>query len=344
MTMSSSMGHRRATINDVARAANVSRQTVSNAVNRPDRVAPQTLQRVQVEIDRLSYRPSSAAKSLREQRAGAIGLELDARGDAASAEVAYPFLTQLSLAARSHRCHVVTFGTDSPTPTTSGYESMVRAHLVDAFVLYGTHHGDPRPEWLNEHGIPFATFGRVWDDPEFIAWGDVDGRAGTTAAVRHLVDQGYGRVAFLGWPEGSAVGDDRLSGWRDTAADLGVLDESLVARTEQDLPQAQAAAADLLRALQPGDAIVCVSDMVALGARQAVVDAGLVPGRDIGLVGFDGTSTAGMFDLTTVVQPLAEIVEHLLTQIDVLLADGDEPAQGALLAPTLRHAGSTRRH
>ena len=134
MTMSSSMGHRRATINDVARAANVSRQTVSNAVNRPDRVAPQTLQRVQIEIDRLSYRPSSAAKSLREQRAGAIGLELDARGDAASAEVAYPFLTQLSLAARSHRCHVVTFGTDSPTPTTSGYESMVRAHLVDAFL------------------------------------------------------------------------------------------------------------------------------------------------------------------------------------------------------------------
>ncbi len=343
MTMSSSMGHRRATINDVARAANVSRQTVSNAVNRPDRVAPQTLQRVQIEIDRLSYRPSSAAKSLREQRAGAIGLELDARGDAASAEVAYPFLTQLSLAARSHRCHVVTFGTDSPTPTTSGYESVVRAHLVDAFVLYGTHHGDPRPEWLNEHGIPFATFGRVWDDPEFTAWGDVDGRAGTTAAVRHLVDQGYGRVAFLGWPEGSAVGDDRLSGWRDTAADLGVLDESLVARTEQDLPQAQAAAADLLGSLQPGDAIVCVSDMVALGARQAVVDAGLVPGRDIGLVGFDGTSTAGMFDLTTVVQPLAEIVEHLLTQIDVLLADGDEPAQGALLAPTLRLAGSTRR-
>lgn len=343
MTMSS-MGHRRATINDVARAANVSRQTVSNAVNRPDRVAPQTLQRVQLEIDRLAYRPSSAAKSLREQRAGAIGLELDARGGAAAnAEIAYPFLSQLSLAARSHRCHVVTFGTDSPAPVTSGYESMVRAHLVDAFVLYGTHHGDPRPQWLAEEGIPFVTFGRVWDDPGFTAWGDVDGRIGTASAVRHVVDQGYRRVAFLGWPEGSAVGDDRYQGWREAGSELGVLDDALVARTEQDLPRARAAAADLLGSLQPGDAVVCVSDMVALGAWQAVVGAGLVPGRDIGLVGFDGTSTAGMFDLTTVVQPLAEIVEHLLTQIDVLLTDGEAPAEGALLAPTLRHAGSTRR-
>ncbi|WP_050348643.1 LacI family DNA-binding transcriptional regulator [Arsenicicoccus sp. oral taxon 190] len=337
------IGSRRATINDVARAANVSRQTVSNVVNRPDRVAPQTLRRVQAEIERLAYRPSSAAKSLREQRAGAIGLELDARGGAASAEIAYPFLAQLSVAARDHRCHVVTFGSDAPALTTHGYEAMVRAHLVDAFVLHNTHRGDPRPQWLADHDIPFATFGRVWDDPGFTAWGDVDGRLGTADAVDHLVEQGYERVGFVGWPEGSEVGDDRLRGWRDRAAERGVLAEDLLARTEQDIAGAQEAGRSLAARLRPRDALVCVSDVVGVGVQGAVIEAGLTPGRDVGITGFDGTATAQMFDLTTVVQPLAEIVEHLLTQIDVLLAGGPVPEHGALLAPTLRPAASTRR-
>ena len=58
--------------------------------------------------------------------------------------------------------------------------------LVDAFLLADTHHGDPRPPWLEAHGIPYATFGRVWDDPTFTRWVDVDGGAGTRAAVRAL--------------------------------------------------------------------------------------------------------------------------------------------------------------
>ncbi|MCH8612601.1 LacI family DNA-binding transcriptional regulator [Arsenicicoccus dermatophilus] len=341
--MSSSLGGRRATINDVARAANVSRQTVSNVVNRPDRVAPQTLARVQAEIDRLGYRPSSAAKSLREQRAGAVGLELDARPGAAGAEISFPFLAQLSLAARQHRCHVVTFGNEAPALTTSGYESMVRAHLVDAFVLFNTHHGDPRPRWLTERGIPYVTFGQVWDEPEFTAWADVDGRAGTAAAVRHLVERGYERVGFVGWPEGSETGDDRLEGWRATAEELGVLDEDLLVRTRQDLQEAQRAIAAITARLRPGDALVCVSDVVAVGAQDAISAAGLTPGRDVGVVGFDGTPTAAMFGLTTVEQPLAEIVECLLSTLDDLLEGRDAPVEGTLLAPCLRSDSSTLR-
>ena len=70
----------RATIMDVARAADVSRQTVSNVVNQPGRVAPNTLERVNREIARLGFRPSRAARNLKQERAGAWGLELNSRG------------------------------------------------------------------------------------------------------------------------------------------------------------------------------------------------------------------------------------------------------------------------
>lgn len=334
---------RRATINDVARAAGVSRQTVSNVVNRPDRVSPGTRERVEEHISRLGYRPSSAARSLRQQRAGAVGLELNTLGAAARSDIVYPFLVSLSLAARDHACHVVTFGSDTDTPTITGYDQMIRARLVDAFVLADTHHGDPRPAFLTGEGIPWAAFGRIWDDPSITTWADVDGRAGTRAGVAHLLDAGYERVGYLGWPDGSATGDDRLAGWRDALTDAGRLDEDLVARTVQDVEAAREAAGPLVDAVGTGGAIACVSDVVALGALHAAAMRGLTPGRDIGILGFDGSPLAAMHDITTLDQPLGQIAEHLLTMVETALAGGPAPTRGALVAPELTTRASTTR-
>ena len=77
---SAGRGRGRATIVDVARAAEVSRQTVSNVVNNPQRVAPATLERVHREIERLGFRPSLAARSLKQERANALGIELNSLG------------------------------------------------------------------------------------------------------------------------------------------------------------------------------------------------------------------------------------------------------------------------
>lgn len=135
---------KRATINDVARAAAVSRQTVSNALNYPHRLRPDTLSKVLGEVHRLGYQPLSAAQRLRHQRAGAVGIELNPVGES-PADIAHPFLVELSVAAPDHDCHVVTFASRGSSPTLAGYQSMVRRRLVDAFVIADTHHGDPRP-------------------------------------------------------------------------------------------------------------------------------------------------------------------------------------------------------
>jgi len=133
----------RVTIHDVARMAGVSRQTVSNAVNNPERVHPDTLERVRAAIDDLGYHPSTSAQSLRSRRAGAVGLELHTLG-AHNATTA-PFLTALSIHAARHDCHVVPFGSRTGSPMIEGYRAMWAGRLVDAF-LDTPFSGDERHE------------------------------------------------------------------------------------------------------------------------------------------------------------------------------------------------------
>lgn len=331
----------RVTITDVARAAGVSRQTVSNSVNRPDRVRPDTLTRVLGEVDRLGYRPSSAAQTLRHQRAGAIGTELNAVSPVPS-DIAFPFLVALTFAATRHGCHMVPFSERQDFPHLNGYQEMMRRRLVDAFVLSDTHPGDPRPGWLTAQGIPYASFGRVYDDPTATSWADVDGAAGTAEAVAHLRHQGYAEIAFAGWPQGSWVGDDRRRGWLQGLEAAG-LSPGPEVTSSQLMPQARAAGDRLLEQLAPGGAVVCASDVIALGVQQAALARGLRPGADIGIVGFDGSGPARLQGISTLSQPLDRIAEHLLVLVHDQLEGAPAPDAGQLFLPTLTTGPSTER-
>lgn len=337
--MSSSEVRARTTIMEVARAAGVSRQTVSNAVNQPDRVRADTLQRVLGEIERLNYRASNAARTLRHQRTGAVGVEIDAVADTPS-DVAHPFLVALTLAAPGHACHLVPFASIDAFPTLAGYQEMLRRHLVDAFVLSDTHPGDPRPEWLRREGVPYAAFGRIYDDPLVTSWADVDGAAGTALAVAHLEQQGYHRVGYLGWPEDHAVGDERRRGWQEATGAFNV-ERGPAVTSSQYLPEAVSRAEELLDGLRPGDAVVCASDVLALGVWRAALHRDWRPGRDLGITGFDGSAAARLHGITTLAQPLGEIADHLLALVHHQLAGDSAPPKGALFVPTLTVGDST---
>lgn len=333
----------RVTISDVASRAGVSRQTVSNALSHPERLNALTLDRVLSTIEHLGYQPSSSAQSLRSQRAGAVGVEVNTLGPRSHNETMAPFLGSLAVQAAGHACHVVPFGSPHTEPTLSPYQDMWRRRLVDAFILADTHHGDPRPVWLESRGIPFASFGRVWDDPTFTRWVDVDGASGTQVAVEHCRDRGYRTIAYLGWPEGSSVGDDRRAGWRAACMAAGGDVLGPMEACHQDLDDAEEAAQRLLAQLSPGDAVVCSSDVLALGVHQALLAHGRRAGSDIGIVGFDGSETARMHHLTSMAQPLSQIADQTLVLVHQALAGDDRPPSGTIFAPQLVLGTSTTR-
>jgi len=326
----------RPTLESVARAAAVSRQTVSNVLNAPHLVRAGTRHRVEAAITAAGYRPVKAAQILRTRRSHLIAAGIPAPATH-SGEVVDAFLQALTGAAQQlgYRILLVSAGDDATE--ISAYDGLLREYDLDAFVLTGTHTGDKRTAWLLGQRVPFVTFGRPWGGGARHPWVDVDGAAGVHAATSHLIAAGHRRIAFLGWPQGSGVGEDRLSGWEQSCRAAGLPTAGLVCRMEQELAEGRAACARLLDTPQPPTAFVCVSDEIALGAWTELTARGLVPGRDAAVTGFDDSWAAAVTGLTSVAQPLTEVAAACLGALDALLAKPGgrrSPAQ-VLLQPRL---------
>jgi DNA-binding LacI/PurR family transcriptional regulator len=330
--MVASRTRERVTIMDVAAAAGVSRQTVSNAVNAPERLSPATLTKVRAEIARLGFRPSRAARILKQERAGAWAMQLNARGEHRLGSVLDEFLVHLTSRSRPHDSHIVPFVADDADPLPA-YDDLVASRIADGFVLADTRHHDPRPAHLRARGVPFAAFGRIWDDPTETRWVDVDGASGVMSAVAHLHEVGWDRIGFLGWPVGSPVGDDRRRGWVRATESLGIHHPDWAVETSQDVSRAAAAAAPVIDRIGRGGALMCSSDVLAVGAWEVLAERGWRTGLDFALVGFDDSPLAASLRLTSVRQPLADVADRILD----LLVDPDPspPAEGVLLDPEL---------
>jgi DNA-binding LacI/PurR family transcriptional regulator len=333
----------RPTLETVARAASVSRQTVSNVLNAPHLVRAATRERVVAAIERTGYRPVKAAQTLRTRRSYLIAVGLQAPAEDRG-EVLHAFLHALADRAQQRGYRLLLYTAADDAGEIGTYDALRGEYDLDAFVLTGTHTGDSRTAWLERHGIAFVTFGRPWGSPAQHSWVDVDGAGGVRAATSHLIGAGHRRIAFLGWPEGSGVGGDRRSGWEQACHAAGLPTDGLARQMGNGLAQGRAACADLLGSSHSPTAFVCVSDVIALGAWAELNSRGLAPGTDAAVTGFDDSAAAAATGLTTVAQPLTDVAGACLENLQRLLAAPDgrpEAPTRVLLQPRLIVRGSS---
>ncbi|MGH3464140.1 MAG: LacI family DNA-binding transcriptional regulator [Kribbellaceae bacterium] len=329
------------TLKQVAAHAEVSVQTVSNALNAPHRLRPDTLARVTRSIELLNYRPNRNARSLRTSAVELIGYCVPTWPGDQVHLVMDQFLHAMCSAAEASSRHILLFTAPAGLDGMAVYDDLHARRLVDGFVLSQTETHDPRHTWLAEREIPFASFGRVWGEqtqPGY--WVDVDGATGCATAVRHLHETGRRRIGLLSWPRLSGLAEDRLSGWRSACKALRLPTGGLAVRCRQDtIDEGARGAAKLLDADQPVDAIVAISDMLALGAMCEIARRGLTVGADVAVTGFDDSPLAAVVSpgLTSVSQPLDEIADALIRQ----LCDGEREPAGRLLEPHLVVRGSS---
>jgi len=337
------------TLADVAEQAGVSRQTVSNAINNPDLLRPETLVRVQDAIQALGYLPNRAARHLRTRASHLIGLRMSPAQEFTANAAMDRFVHALVAASREAGYHLLLFSGGPGRPETTaadlvrGYDDLLRSTAVDAFIVTDTYLGNPQTRWLSERRAPFVAFGRPWADPDAThPWVDVDGAAGVALATEHLIERGHERIAWLGWAESSFIGEDRRSGWERTMA--GRSTEGLAVRVADTVDAGRDASAVLLDTAHP-TAIVCASDTLAVGVLHTLEERGLHPGRDIAVVGFDDSQVAQVVPhgLSSVRQPLEQVAVELVRALEALLAREPYDTRGVLLAPTLAVRGSTGR-
>ncbi len=239
------------TLADVAEAAGVSRQTVSNAVNNPDLLRAETLVRVQQAIDELGYLPNRAARNLRTRASHLVGLRLSPVQEGTANAAMDRFVHSLVWTSREAGYHVLLFSGEGPDPL-EGYDDLLRSTAVDAFIVTDTYLGNPQATWLRERRAPFVAFGRPWDDPDARhPWVDVDGAAGTELATRHLLDKGHERIAWIGWRKDSRIGEDRRAGWSRAMRARGLPTTGLASRVEDTVWSGSEASAVLLDEARP---------------------------------------------------------------------------------------------
>ncbi|MFD7919285.1 LacI family DNA-binding transcriptional regulator [Streptomyces sp. NPDC059740] len=290
----------RVSLKDVARQAGVSVKTVSNVVNDYPHVTPATRARVQQAIDQLGYRPNLTARHLRKGRTGIIALALPELGNPYFAELAAAVID----AAAQHDLTVLLDHTGGLREREILVSQGFSARVIDGLIL--------SPIELEEEDLrsrtdsaPLVLIGeRRYDLPyDHIA---IDNVAGARTAVRHLLDLGRRRVAFLGARRDRLhqPAHLRVLGWRTELAVSGVVaDEGLIAVTDGwDRPDGAGAMAALLDAGKKPDAVFAYNDLIAIGAMRVLSERGLRVPEDIAVVGFDDLAEGryGAVTLTTV--------------------------------------------
>ena len=333
-----------ATLATVAAAAGVSRQTVSNALNSPELLRPDTLERVQHAIARLGYTPNRAARNLRTRASHLVGLRLDPAVEGTASGLMDRFLHSLVESCQEAGLHVLLFSAEDVNDPLDGYEALLGSAAVDAFVVTDTYRGNPQAAWLEERQVPFVAFGRPWTEPHAQhPWVDVDGRTGVMLAVDHLADRGHRRIAWVGWQKTALIGEDRRSGWVDRMHERGLSTTRLSARGEDTIEFGRRAANALFDS-DPPTAFACASDTIAMGVLQAIADRGRQPGpHDVAVVGFDDSLAAQVTPpgLTSVRQPLEEVAVQIVRLMEDRLAMRNSAEPHVILAPVLRVRGTS---
>jgi DNA-binding LacI/PurR family transcriptional regulator len=325
----------RITIRDVAVLAGVSVSTVSYVINDSALIKQKTRQKVTSAIQALGYRPNSTARNLKASETRMIGYAWHRVHDVVQRNpVLDRFLYEVAQATEANGYHVLTFAQSGPHEEQS-YTDLIRTSRVDGFVLSDTTYHDPRIRRLLELDFPFACFGRSNSEWDF-QYADDDGQRGIGLVVEHLRAQGHTRIAMLGWLEGTVVGDIRVRGYQEALrlAGMDVLPDLLL-RTPNDVLNARKAAEHLLSRLPRPTAIICATDIIAIGVKTCLEHAGLLIGADVAVASYDDTPVAEALDLTSVHQKIDEIARAVTDLVIGKIRGVSTTERHVLIAPSL---------
>jgi DNA-binding LacI/PurR family transcriptional regulator len=332
---------RRTTIDDVARAAQVSKGAVSFALNGRPGVAEATRARILAAADELGWTPSASGRSLSTQRALAVGLVVAREPELLGADPFFsPFIAGIETVL-SRRGHALVLQVP-PTVDAEleGYRRLAADRRVDGVFLSDLRVDDPRPKLLTELGLPAVTIGRMPNNE--LPSVSLDDRPGVAAAVRHLIELGHHRIANVAGPAQFVHGDARRAAWREVMHAAG-LAATLAVSADFTASGGAIATAALLDLAEPPTAIVYANDVMAIAGMSVAASRGLsVPGQ-LSVTGFDDTELARHLNpaLTTVrSDPLgwgAAAAQLLLDVIEAAAAPAPRPSGRSRERPAVIH-------
>jgi LacI family transcriptional regulator len=208
---------------------------------------------------------------------------------------------------------------------------------LDGVILTTVGFGSQLPHSLASRKIPFVLANRQIDGAEADTV-VVDNQLGARLVASLLADLGHVRVAAILGPPETSSGRDRGIGFQEGLSDRGItLPPSRVRRGPFTYRAGYSSASELLAASEPPTAIFCGNDVIAFGACNAAATRGLIPGRDVTIIGFDDIAMSAwdLFRLTTVTGDLGAMAASAVRLLIQRINSADHPPERVMLTPKL---------
>lgn len=308
--LSTTAGQRAASVKDVASLAGVSLGTVSNVLNRPDRVSDTTRAKVERAMASLGFVRNESARQLRVGKSSVLAYILLDAGN--------PFFMDVSRgieeAAEEAGLSLFICNSHQDLAHESSYLTRLEQLRVSGVLITPVDPHSPLLDELPERGTPVVLVDRTREgEPVDHCSVSVDDHLGGRLAAEHLIELGHTRIAFVGGPDRLGQVRDRRAGARDALVQAGLDPADLVEMPTTELTVAQGREAGgriagISRASRP-TAAFCANDLLALGLLQRCVELGVRVPEDLAVVGYDDIdfAAAAAVPLTSVRQPRYEL-------------------------------------
>jgi LacI family transcriptional regulator len=300
-------GGKPATINDIARLAEVSKKTVSRVINNSPFVKEETRKRVEAVIAEHGFTPDPQARGLAFRRSFLVGMIYDNPSPNYVVNMQQGVLDAVRGAGLELVVHPCNRGSDAFLNEVRAF--IVRQKLFGVVMPPSVSEDDRVVAILKEADCPYVRIASVSLDEPACMVVTHDSR-GAARAARHLAELGHRRIAFISGPDTFRSSHERGRGFAEGLAEHGLaLDPAYIRRAAYTFESGVEAATELLALPERPTAIFAGNDEMAIGVMKAARDAGLDVPRDLSIVGFDDLPMASRVwpNLTTVRLPIRDM-------------------------------------
>lgn len=323
------------TLESVAAVAGVSRATAGRVLSGSTTVGEHARTAVLQAADELGYVTNRAARALMTRRSGSVAFVVAEPEERFFADPHFALVLRGAHAAVAEHDVQLVFSIVHGDAERARFERFARAGHLDGVILVSLHGDHPLPHTLAAAGIPVVLLGRPMTAVAGVGYVDADNVHGGRLAAARLAERGRTHLATISGARDMTVALDREEGFRAELAARG-LGAGITVEGDFSMEGGRRAMAALLAGPDRVDGVFAASDLMALGAFQAIADAGLRVPDDIAVVGFDDMPLAASVrpGLTTVRQPAVAMGAELATRLLRAIDDG-APADPVLMPTEL---------
>jgi DNA-binding LacI/PurR family transcriptional regulator len=331
------MSDSRLTINDIAKKAGVSRQTISRVLNNTGPVKEGTRKLIERIIQEVGFEPSIQASSMVTKKTNAVALLIP--------DITNPFFSQIvqgvERTLRKQNMNVLLFATDETIDREISCIQFAHKYNVDGLILCSPRLDEVNLRKLVPKVSPTVILNRNMD-MNGVACVMVDAVQGSRDATKYLLENGHRRIGILVGPSKVLSSHLRLSGYKSAISEFGLeLEEQLIFHIDHYEMGINEATRQMIK--QKVTAIMTYNDVAAASVIQICSELGKKVPEDISVLGFDGSPIAGLMNprLTTMEIPLLEIGETLALTLMKMISGQQPYNEFVEVLPLLKVGGTT---